>query len=563
MEHNYFMIAAKVLGSLGLLMFGMKLMSDSLQKLAGPQLRHVLASMTTNRFTGMITGALVTATVQSSTATTVMTVSFVSAGLLTLAQAISVIMGANIGTTFTAWIMAMGFNFNLSMLVWPSFVVGCLLISHKRYRYGGDLLYGVAFLLLALFTLSSTGRELDLAHNQSVVAFFSSFDTSSRLTILAFLALGTIVTMMVQSSAAVMAITILLCSTGVLPIYLGLALVLGENIGTTAAANIVALSSGIQARRAAAAHFIFNIVGVAWVLCVFYPFVNMVCWLVGYDPATATPPERISLVLAMFHTTFNVTNTMLLIGFVRYIEKLCCWLITDDKQKAKDEEFKLEYLEANLMNTPEIAVLQAQKETLRFAERTQSMFGMVKQLLTEQDRKKFDALYANIGKEEDNTDHTEYGIARYLTEVSEAHVSDVTKSIIRQMMREISELESIGDACYNLARALHRRQDSKEDFTAKQYENIHEMMALVDEALANMKLVLEKPREEVTIKATSRLEKEINALRNKLKGQNIVDVDNQVYSYSLGSIYVDFLNECEQLGDYVVNVVEAKMGKYN
>ena len=256
----------RLLGSLALLIYGMKTMSDALQKLAGPSLRHILARMTGNRLSGMLTGTMVTCAVQSSSATTVMTVSFVSAGLLTLAQAISVIMGANIGTTLTAWIMSLGYNVDLTVIVFPAFLIGMVLIYKKRHRVAGDLLFGLAFLFWSLVMLSSVGREMDLAHNADVVSFFASFDTGSYLTILAFLAAGTIITCVVQSSAAVMAITILLCSTGVLPIYMGIALVMGENIGTTATANLAALGAGTEARRAALAHLLFNVFGVIWVL---------------------------------------------------------------------------------------------------------------------------------------------------------------------------------------------------------------------------------------------------------------------------------------------------------
>ena len=314
--HDYLFISLKLLGALGLLIFGMKMMSEALQKLAGPQLRHVLAKMTTNRLTGMLTGTMVTCAVQSSSATTVMTVSFVSAGLLTLAQAISVIMGANIGTTLTAWIMSLGYNVDLTNVVFPAFFFGMVLIYRKRHRYVGDFLFGIAFMFLSLVMLSTAGKEMDLEHNETVVNFFASFDTGSHLTILAFLAIGTLITCIVQSSAAVMAITILLCSTGVLPIYLGIALVMGENIGTTATANLAALGAGTQARRAALAHLLFNVFGVIWVLCVFYPFVNMVCSLVGYNPAATDQTAQLPVVLAMFHTCFNVTNTALLIGLI-------------------------------------------------------------------------------------------------------------------------------------------------------------------------------------------------------------------------------------------------------
>ena len=306
---DYVMVSLKLLGALGLFIFGMRMMSDALQKMAGPQLRHILARMTTNRLTGMLTGVFVTCAVQSSSATTVMTVSFVSAGLLTLSQAISVIMGANIGTTLTAWIMSLGYNVDLTNVVFPAFLVGIVLIYMKRHRFVGDFLFGIAFMFLSLVMLSTAGKEMDLEHNEAVVSFFASFDTDSYLTILAFLGIGTLITCIVQSSAAVMAITILLCSTGVLPIYLGIALVMGENIGTTATANLAALGANTQARRTALAHLLFNVFGVVWVLCVFYPFVDMVCRLVGYNPSIGGQVECLPVVLAMFHTCFNVTNT--------------------------------------------------------------------------------------------------------------------------------------------------------------------------------------------------------------------------------------------------------------
>ena len=281
MTADYLTIGMKLLGALGLLIYGMRMMSEALQKMAGPQLRHILARMTTNRLTGMLTGTLVTCAVQSSSATTVMTVSFVSAGLLTLGQAISVIMGANIGTTLTAWIMSLGYNVDLTSFVFPAFFVGMLLIYKKKQRFLGDFLFGIAFMFLSLVMLSTAGKELDLEHNEEVVNFFGSFETGSYWTILIFLAIGTVITCIVQSSAAVMAITILLCSTGVLPIYLGIALVMGENIGTTATANLAALGAGIPARRAALAHLLFNVIGVTWVLCIFYPFVNVVCTMLA------------------------------------------------------------------------------------------------------------------------------------------------------------------------------------------------------------------------------------------------------------------------------------------
>ena len=560
MENNpdYLLIAFRILGALALLIFGMKMMSEALQKMAGPQLRHILGAMTTNRLTGMLTGVFVTSTVQSSSATTVMTVSFVNAGLLTLGQAISVIMGANIGTTLTAWIMSLGYNVDLTNFVFPAFFLGIMLIYQKKYRYGGDFLFGIAFMFLSLVMLSTAGKEMDLAHNESVVNFFASFDTGSYWTILAFLAIGTAITGVVQSSAAVMAITILLCSTGVLPIYLGIALVLGENIGTTMTANLAALGANIQARRAALAHLLFNVFGIIWVMCVFYPFVNLVCRMVGYDPTIGGQAAKLPIVLAMFHTCFNVSNTAILLGFIPQIEKVCCWLMPT-KELPQEEEFRLQYIQGGLMKTPEISVLQAQKETALFAERMQRMFNMTRDLLHEKDGNSFTQLAERIKKYENISDNMEIEIANYLGQVSDSHLSDETKMKIRALLREVSELESIGDACYNITRSLNRHHESAEAFTEAQTENIERMMHLADKSLTQMVATLNGKREDFTLQPSLEMETEINALRTELKEQNIRDIDNHLYSYALGSTYMDIVSQCERLGDYVMNVVEARL----
>ncbi len=569
----------KLLGSLALLMFGMKSMSEALQKMAGPQLRHVLGAMTTNRFTGMLTGMLVTASVQSSTATTVMTVSFVNAGLLTLAQAISVIMGANIGTTLTAWIMSAGMSFDITSAVYPAFFLGIILIYQKKYRYIGDFLFGLSFLLLGLGTLRATGTEMHLGENQALLDFFASFDPDSFLTTLIFLLLGGILTFCVQSSAAVMAITMILCSSGALPIYQGIALVMGENIGTTVTSNLAALSANTQARRAALAHMFFNVFGVVWILFVFRPFIDMVCGWVGYDVTmqkgtveTAVflaNAAKLSFVLAAFHTSFNVANTFILIWFIPQIERFVCWVIKP-KKVDEEEDFRLHFITAGFMKTPELSVLEAQKEIQSFSERMQRMFGMVRELLVlsssatnKKDNKAgdFNKLYTRIEKYEGISDNMELEIAKYLDSVSDAHLSDDTKAKIRAMLREISELESIGDACYNMARTISRKYNAKEDhFVEKQYDHIHQMMELTDQSLTQMNRLMGGRKESFDVNRTFNIEHEINNYRNQLKVQNINDINNHEYTYAVGTIYMDLINECEKLGDYVVNVVEARMG---
>ena len=561
-------ILFKLLGSLALLMFGMKSMSEALQKMAGPQLRHVLGAMTTNRFTGMLTGMLVTASVQSSTATTVMTVSFVNAGLLTLAQAISVIMGANIGTTLTAWIMSAGFSFNITDFVYPAFFIGIILIYMKSRRFIGDFLFGIAFMFLGLGTLRQTGIDMHLGEQQAVLDFFTSFDPDSFSTTILFLFLGGLLTFAVQSSAAVMAITMILCSSGVLPIYQGIALVMGENIGTTVTSNLAALSANTQARRAALAHMFFNVFGVVWILFVFRPFVDMVCGMVGYDTEMNVDTvsrevflanaAKLSFVLAAFHTCFNVVNTFILIWFIPQIERFVCWVIKP-KKVDEEEDFRLHFITAGFMKTPELSVLEAQKEIQAFAERMQRMFGMVKELLVEKNDEKFTQLYTRIEKYEGISDNMEIEIAKYLESVSDAHLSDDTKGKIRAMLREISELESIGDACFNMARTINRKFHGKQDhFNEKHYEHIHYMMQLTDQALSQMNELLSGRKSDFDVNRTFNKENEINNYRDLLKSQNILDIENNEYSYGVGTVYMDLINECEKLGDYVVNVVEAR-----
>ena len=556
----------RLIGALALLMFGMKTMSDSLQKMAGPQLRHVLGTMTTNRLTGILSGTLITAAVQSSTATTVMTVSFVNAGLLTLAQAISVIMGANIGTTLTAWIMSAGFSFNITDFVWLAFFIAIILIYSKKRKIIGDFIFGISFMFLGLGTLRQTGIDMDLAHNQPVLEFFSSFDPHSFQTTITFLIIGSILTMCVQSSAAVMAITMILCSTGVLPIYQGIALVMGENIGTTVTSNVAALTANTQARRAAMAHMVFNIFGVLWILCVFRPFIHLVCGWVGFDdamekndPHFVANAAKLSFVLAAFHTTFNLSNTFILIWFIPQIEKLVCKIIRP-KKNADEDDFRLRFIQSGIMKTPEISVLEAQKEIHCFAERIQRMFGMVKELLGETNDDKFIKLYTRIEKYEGISDNMEIEIAKYLDQVSDSHLSDETKAKIRAMLREISEIESIGDSCFNIARTLNRRIRGKEDFIPSQYEHMHQMMELTDNALTQMNITLVGHKVDNDVNLSFNIENEINNYRNQLKSQNINDVNNHLYTYAIGTMYMDIIQECEKLGDYVVNVVEARMG---
>ena len=553
------LIALKLLGSIALLIYGMKVMSEALQKMAGPQLRHLLGAMTTNRFSGVLTGALVTVAVQSSAATTVMTVSFVNAALLTLGQAISIIMGANIGTTMSAWIMSAGFSFNVTNVVWPAFLVGIILIQLGKHRYIGDFLFGLSFLLFALGMLKQAGTDLDLASNPAVVDFFASFKTNYG-TILLFLLIGTILTAIVQSSAALMAITMVLCSTGAITIFQGIALVMGENIGTTVTANLAALSANTQARRTAMAHMLFNVFGVCWVLIFFFPFVRMVCGIVGLDSeAPEQSPTQLSFALATFHTFFNVINTAILIWFIPQIEKFVCFIIKPRKVEEEDE-FRLQYIRGGLMKTPEISVLQAQKEIVLFGQKMQYMYDLVRELYKSSDEE-FPKLFDRIEKYEDLSDRMEAEIGRYLGDVGQAHLSDETKEEIRSMLRQIGELESVGDSFFNLARILKRKRDNKVEFDEKQLKGGTEMVQLLEEALTQMNLVLSSPRGTVGLGKSAYIEACINECRNRLKKENIDALDKHIYGYDNGTVFTDLISECERTGDYVINVVEARVGE--
>ncbi|MBR5412983.1 MAG: Na/Pi cotransporter family protein [Fibrobacter sp.] len=554
----------KMIGCLALLMFGMKTMSEGLQKLTGGHLRAVLGTMTKHRVGGLLTGTFVTAAVQSSTATTVMTVSFVNAGLLTLKQAIPVIMGANIGTTATAWIMSIfGFQFNMSSFVWPIFGLGIALsyVRKNGVRSFGEFIFGFAFMFLGLTTLRENAVAMDLAHNETIINFFATTGGWGIFSTLLFLLLGGILTMCVQSSAAIMAITLILCSSGVLPIYQGIALVMGENIGTTVTSNLAALSASTQARRAALAHMMFNVFGVIWVLIIFNPFVNMVCHVVGFDPnfvpqsqeEIAQAGVRVTYALSGFHTAFNLCNVLLLIWFIKPMETLICKII---REKEDGEDFKIKFISAGLMSTAELSLFEARKEINLFVEKTQKMFRMIPELLKIKDEDEFSKLFARVEKYEGISDSFEIEIGNYLNKVSEGRLSLESKTALQCMLKEISEIESIGDACFNMARVINRKFRSEEDFTEEQYNRIDGMVKLCDQMFEQMKDVVEGVSN-VNPKSIMKMEFEINDYRKMLKELNVDDINAQRYSYQMGVHYMDLINDFEKMADYVVNVVEA------
>ncbi len=546
-------------GSVALLMYGMKVMSEGLQKMAGSKLRHFLGTMTTNRVSGILTGAFITAAVQSSTATTVMTVSFVSAGLLTLTQAISVIMGANIGTTVTAWIMVLGGSGNyMQYVVYSAIVVAIACIYSNKSRNMGEFIMGLALLLLGLTTLSANAKGMHLDQNETVQAVFGSMSSHGYWSYLLFLLIGGLLTFSVQSSAAIMAITMTLCTTGVLNIYMGIALVLGENIGTTVTSNIVALSASTQARRAAMAHMVFNVFGVAWIFTIFPYFVDFVCSLVNVDPhSPASDKSVLAMVLAAFHTSFNLCNVMILVWFVKPLSRLVSVIIPSKSEE--EDESRLMYISGGLLSTSELSILEAKKEIILFAERCQKMFHFVPDLLHIEKGDDFNKLFSRIEKYENITDDSEIRIADYLNKVSEGRLSAESKTEIQHMMRQVSELESIGDSCYNLARTIRRKRQnsSKVDFTEKQLEHIHNMFKLADSALTQMIYIVKATDlKESDINKSLNIEMEINNYRKQLKNQNIVDINEKLYDYQMGVYYMDMISECEKLGDYVINVIE-------
>lgn len=551
-----------LVGSVAMLMYGMKIMSEGLQKMAGSKLSNVLGTMTTNRFTGVLTGAFITAAVQSSTATTVMTVSFVSAGILSLAQAISVIMGANIGTTFTAWIMVLGGgSFDLRLVVYTTIILAVALIHYKRNTDLGEFLMGLSLMLLGLTTLKINATEMHLDQLAPVRNFFVATSSWGYGSYFLYLLVGGILTFAVQSSAAIMAITMTLCSTHVLPIDMGISLVLGENIGTTITSNIVALSASVQARRAAMAHLVFNLFGVVWVLCVFRLFVGTVCKLWGVDFTPGVPsdvsPDKLNAVLATFHTSFNVINTLILIGFVPLLERLVTMIIPS-KPEEKLTDSQLRFISGGLMSTSELSILQAWKEVHVFAVRTQRMLGMVHDMLSEEDEQRFDDIFQRVEKYEGISDRMEYEIAQYLNQVADGRLSDQSKHEVHKMLRIVSELESVGDANYNIARFIRHKRENNITYTDKLNKNVEMMLYLVSGAETKMVEALERVNitTDEFLEMTN-MEKEINNFRDELKSQNMQYITDKEYDYTTGVNYMDIILELEKMADYIINVEEA------
>ena len=560
MDYSFFDFL-RLIGSLGLFLYGMKIMSEGLQKFAGDSLRRILTAMTTNRVTGVLTGVLITALIQSSSATTVMVVSFVNAGLLTLTQSIGVIMGANIGTTVTAWLIsALGFKVDIAAFSLPLLAFGIpLLFSGKSSRKSvGEFIFGFSFLFMGLQALKANAP--DLGANPEMLAFVQNYADMGFFSILLFLFIGAILTMIVQASAATMAITLIMCANGWIDYQLGVALVLGENIGTTITANLAALTGNMQARRAALAHLVFNIFGVIWVLILFYPFTHAVSWFVTNVMRISDPSVAVSFKLAAFHTAFNISNTFIMIWFVELIEKTVRFLIKGKKDE--DEEYRLRYITGGMLSTSELSILQAHKEITLFAERTGRMLDMVKTLFYEKNEDAFLKTYSRVEKYESISDRMEIEIANYLTCVAEGRLSSEGKEEIRIMLRAVSEIESIADSCNNMARSIKRRNEFKSIFTDEQNHNVDQMLALTEKALSRMIEILKKSelvRDDVN--PSYNIENEINNYRNQLKIHNVENINSRKYQYQDGVYYMDIIGEAEKLGDYVLNVVQSVIEK--
>lgn len=560
MDYSFFDFL-RLIGSLGLFLYGMKIMSEGLQKFAGDSLRKILTAMTTNRVTGVLTGMLITALIQSSSATTVMVVSFVNAGLLTLTQSIGVIMGANIGTTVTAWLIsALGFKVDIAAFSLPllAFGIPLLFSSKSSHKSVGEFIFGFSFLFMGLQALKANAP--DLGANPDMLAFVQNYTDMGFFSIILFLFIGAVLTMIVQASAATMAITLIMCANGWIDYHLGVALVLGENIGTTITANLAALTGNIQARRAALAHLMFNIFGVCWVLILFYPFTGAVSWFVTDIMKVTDPAVAVSFKLAAFHTAFNISNTCVMIWFVGLIEKTVCFLIKGKKDE--DEEYRLRYISGGMLSTAELSILQAHKEITLFSERTGRMLEMVKTLFYEKNEDTFLKTYSRVEKYESISDRMEIEIANYLTCVAEGRLSSEGKEEIRIMLRSVSEIESIADSCNNMARSIKRRNEFKSVFTDEQNHNVDQMLDLTERALFRMIEILKKT--DVThddINPSYNIENEINNYRNQLKIHNVEDINSKKYHYQDGVYYMDIISEAEKLGDYVLNVVQAVVEK--
>ena len=582
---NTFLNVFSVLGGLAMFLYGMALMSEGLQKSAGDRLRAFMAKMTSNAFKRVLTGTVVTCLVQSSSATTIMVVSFVNAGLLTLGNAIGVIMGANIGTTLTAWITSLGFSVNIALFAVPMMGVGFVLHSSKKatMKNIGQFLMGFAVMYVGLTFMKDCSNEVLGQYQTGMMNFFGSINGFGFWSILLFLVAGAVLTIVLQASSATMAITMLLAASGLIDFKLAVAMVLGENIGTTITANIAAAVANTSAKRAARAHTIFNIVGVIWVLAIFGPIVKLICVIMtelGFQDPMAASAQLAAIAksgetvdaavmsnlkdsllygIAMLHTLFNVTNTLVLIWFTPLIEKAVVWLVKEPK--GESEKYRLKYISGGPLHTAELSLQEAKLELIHFAEICRNGFSYVREAINEQDKEKFDDLNDKLIKYEEITDRIEYEIATYLNEVSKNEISYESTERIKAMYKIIGEMESLGDSGESIGRILKRKEAHGKVFDKTILDRLNKMCELIIKAYDVMieNLKNENLRD---ISNAQNCEYNINECRNHLREEHIVNIESDSYNYLTGVYYMDVLAELEKIGDFLINISQAVVGKY-
>jgi phosphate:Na+ symporter len=555
----------KLVGALGFFIYGMKVMSDGIQKVAGSKMRSILSKMTSNRFLGVATGFLITALLQSSSATTVMIVSFVNAGLLSLVESIGVIMGANVGTTITAWLISLlGFKVKISAIALPIIAIGfpMMFSSKSNIKSWAEVLIGFALLFMGLDELKHAVPNLK--ENPEFLSFLASYADMGVVSTLMFIGVGTILTLVVQSSSAAMALTLVMCYEGYIPFELAAAMVLGENIGTTITANLAAMVGNVHAKRAARAHFIFNIFGVIWMIIAFRFFITTIdTYMInnmGISPLNfdMENPVAIPLGLSIFHTVFNILNMLFLVGFVPLISRV---VVKMQPSKGEvDEEFHLEHIGTGLMQTAELSVLEAKKEVIKFGSITSRLFGMIPNLLKETDSKKFGKQMARIRKYEDITDRMEVEIADYLAKASQGEMSDSASVKVRSMISMINDMERIGDICYQLSITIERKNEQKTSFTPEIITSLEEMMSAVQNALEIMSGNLTSDYSQVTITDANEAEIIINKMRDRLRKEYLQKIEKGEFKIQTGMIYNNLIHSLEKVGDHVHNITEAITG---
>ncbi len=550
-----------LLGALALFIYGMKVMSEGIQKAAGQRLRQILGAITKNRLKGIFTGFVTTSIIQSSSATTVMVVSFVNAGLLNLKQSIGVIMGANIGTTVTAWIVAfLGFSVSMSDYALPIMLIAILMLFSNRgnIKSWGEMLVGFALLFIGLEMLKN--GVPDIKGSVSSLEFLKSLSGHGIFSVMLFVLIGTLVTIIVQSSSAAMAITILLCERGVIPFEMAAGMVLGENIGTTITANLAAIVGNVHAKRAARAHFIFNVFGVTWMVIAFPLFIDLIDYLVSLNfVSPIAHQEARPIALALFHTIFNVLNVLLLVWFTSYIAKIVTWLVPS--KTATDEEFHLDYISGGLLATPELFLLEAQKELAKFGKITSKMSKFIQELMFEQDSKKKSKLIARVARYEEITDEVEQEISHYLNKCAVNELSVDSGLKVRSMLAVTSELERIGDVFYQISLTYKRKDEQKIWFTPDQRANVKAMLEGVDAAFDVMIKNLKKPYENVTITEAMEKERKLNKMRDKFRKRHLATIEDGEFNVKSAAIYTDLIYSCERVGDHIINVTEALIGQ--